>query len=236
LAPTVRGLTRAERSRVPAPLGRLLIDWKSRLAKAPPSLGWMSHALSGREPVLELSRFEDRHHCRLRFTEHDRDSLSEACFGCVGGVPRNRSRLPLELRWLRSTFGACDLIAERSGSAQWRTLADIARSERDALRACGKQLRAHGMVDVLGVEDRWATIRADLPRGADAWVSIYETDGDWLFVDVERDKTIWVGSEWTGQNALTFDIPWRRAVSFVLWRMIDGRSLRPSDFEMLATK
>jgi len=82
--------------------------------------------------------------------------------------------------------------------------------------------------------DPWEELLTEQP-GAGAWVSFYELDGDRLFADIERDRTIWVGGEWTGDWSVEFRVPWRRSLNFVLRQMFERGEIRPNDLEMLAS-
>jgi hypothetical protein len=144
------------------------------------------------------------------------DRLAQGCFGFDaepgGPIPKE---VPRRLAWLRETFGTIDLVAEQSGTAPFgRTFAEVIESE----------LGAH-----------LSSLRSELPADADRWVSLFEINGDWVFADVECNDTVWIGSESTGEAYRRFPVPYSRAASLVLWRLLDGGAVRPVDFEMLVS-
>ena len=133
---------------------------------------------------------------------------------------------------MRETFGTINLVAEQSGTAPmgW-TLAEIEARDRVGTASLAAEFPEHTF------EDAWTHRRTVLPPDASEWVSLYETDGDWLFADITRNETVWLGPEWTGEMATRFAVPWERAAAFVLWRMArltDPGPLRPVDLRMLA--
>jgi hypothetical protein len=160
---------------------------------------------------------------------------------------------------MRRTFGTWSLGPIQSGTAPFgRTLAEIVAHERASRDASEPYRRvvAHELEQVMSrVLQRLAPPPAALaahaaqarsaqddvderftrmPRGSADWVSLYEVDGDWILADIERNETVWLGGEWTGDRITRFDLPWTRAAAFVLWRVLDGGYVRPTDLQMLA--
>lgn len=232
IAPSVFALKTAEQRRVPSRVAQLLESLPATLASAPPPFEWFSEALSERVPVLELSQFDTRAYWHVRWSRPFEDSLAQPCAGCdadpAGPCP---SVVPQPLAWMRSTFGTFGLIAEQSGTAPFgRTLAEVAARERTAAAEIRAALAAYPEL-VSG--EPWHDRFAELPAGADDWISLYEADGDWVFADVVNNATVWVGGEWTGEAALRVPVPWARAASFLLARILAGASVRPDDLHAL---
>ena len=211
-------LTPAERREVPKATLSLFERWDRHAVSLPPSLEWARSTLLSRRPVLERVSCGDRLYWTVRFAPPgDVTRLHEPCFGADGVAlaPRGAA-LPSPLDWLASTFGTCSLVPEQSGTAPW-----------------GRRLRAFREERSLLLPD--PDIEEDaLPDGSDDWLALYEVDGDALFVDPITDRVHWVGSEWTGEPETTLEIGGRAAASFVLWRMLDGGWVRPSDLARLA--
>jgi len=222
LAPSIDELTAAERKRLPARVAKLFESLPKALAKAPAPFDWLPEALAGRYPVLERSTFDEREYWHVRWTGLFDDRLASWCIGC-DAEPSGRcpKAVPEPLAWLRKTFGTFGLNAESaSGTAPFgRTLAEITARERAAFAEMEVSLASEPF--------------AGLPRGAERWISLYELDGDWVFADLEKNDTVWTGLEWTGEQVVRFSVPWKRAASFILWRMLEGGIVTPLDLRML---
>lgn len=208
---TVRALdalTKAERRAVPEGAARLLAEWPDRLAALPPDLAWAQDVLRSRTAVLERARFDDREYWTVRLTGWgDASSLAGPCLGGTGEA--FGAGFPEPLGWLGSTFGTATLVAEQSGTAPF-----------------GRPLASFLANGELLVEQA--------PPGSDGWVALYECDGDAVFADLASGAAYWVGHEWTGEEVTELPIPWPAVAHFVLWRMLDGGWVRPSDLAMLA--
>jgi hypothetical protein len=232
LAPSLDGLTATERKRVPRSLARLAQTFREVIAAAPAPFEWLREAMSDHGPIVECSTFDDREYWHLRWSAPFRDSLAVPCFG-VDANPRGPApaAVPQPLAWLRETFGTIGLIAEQSGTAPFgRTFAEIVTEEREAQATIRASLAQHPGFETA---EPWHDRFAGFPPEATDWVSLYERDGDWVFADVARGATVWVGAEWTGSPESRFAVPWTRAASFILWRMLDGGYVRPIDLRML---
>jgi hypothetical protein len=239
VVPSVDMLTAAEKKCLPPRLAKLFESLPQALAEAPAPVAWMAEALRERPAVLECSRFENpeaahlREYWHVRWSHPFEDSLATACVGCdadpAGRCPPD---VPPALAWLRNTFGTFGLVAEQSGTAPFgRTLGEVAARERASSAAIQAQASLSGFpgLSTEPFDDRFA----NLPRGAERWISLYEADGDWVFADIEKNETRWVGSEWTGEPVTRFAVPWESAASFILSRMLDGRDVRPENLRVL---
>ena len=204
-------LTPAERAELPAALVQTLQAWSGARSSLPPALSWAHDSLRVRRPVLERSQHDDRVYWSLRYAPHgDPQWLKGACLGTATGG-RAGCIAPEPLGWLARTFGTADLCSEWSGTAPW-----------------GLRLRD---IDPRRFFD---DMLPSLPPAALDWWVVYEVDGDWVALDPEAGQLHWLGGEWTGEAAVGLPVPWVRAVGFILWRLLDGGALRPTDLQMLA--
>lgn len=199
--------------------------------QAPRPFTWLADAVSDRVPVLECAQFDDREYWSIRLAHRYIDRLVNPCFGFSGrnDVETSKVELAPPLAWAASTFGTINLVAEQSGSACFgRTLGEVAETD--------DHFAAEAVVDgdAVAAPHDFADIRRDLPRGADEWISLYEADGDWVFADVRLNQTVWVAAEWTGRPYQRIAVPWARAASFILWRLVDGGHVQPIELQMLA--
>lgn len=235
LAPSLDHLTAAERKRIPRLLARLASTSAAVIGAAPAPFEWLREALSGRRAIIESAKLDDREHWHLRWTAPVGDLLADACFG-VDADPRGPTpaAVPRPLAWLRETFGTIGLIAEQSGTAPFgRTFGEIATLEREAQTAIQASLAHYPGFDA-STSGPWHDRFGGFPPEAVDWVSLYECDGDWIFADITRGETVWVGGEWTGAPESRFGVPWTRAAPFVLRRLVEGGYVRPADLQTLA--
>lgn len=204
-----RHLTPRERAEVPEGLVRLTAGWRDLLEAIPPAFAWAWGALQARKPILERAELVgDRVAWSVRLPLYgDLERLEGPCFGCraLEGTPAG---LPEDLGWLASTLGDCFVETDCSGTAPWGIpLGSVADRMFD------------GMLEAL-------------PQEAVDWVVLYEADGDWLCADLVSGRAHWAGTEWTGEPDVGYP-SWRPVMHFVLWRLLDGGFVRPSDLGML---
>ena len=214
LAGDVAALKPGERAELPAETRALFEGW--RALDVPDELAWARGPVRELTPVLERASFDDRVYWSVRLLPFADVKLArEPRFG-ADGVALGDPSLPAPLGWLARTFGTVNVVAEQSGSAPF-----------------GEPLSrwiAEGRVIGYSEDDDGAT----LPPDAADWVLLYEADGDVLCADPATDAAYWLGGEWTGEGLAPLDAGWRAITHFVLWRLLDGGWLRPSDLAMLA--
>ncbi|MBX3271000.1 MAG: hypothetical protein KF729_12115 [Sandaracinaceae bacterium] len=188
-----------------------------RALSVPDELAWARRPLRELQPVLERASFDDRVYWSVRLLPFaDAKLARQPRFG-ADGVALCAATLPPPLDWLARTFGTVNVVAEQSGSAPFG-----APLSRWLVR--GRVLGFAG-----DEEDGGA-----LPPEAAGWVLLYEADGDVLCADPASDAAYWLGGEWTGEPIVPLDAGWRAITHFVLWRLLDGGAVRPSDLAMLA--
>jgi hypothetical protein len=209
LVSAAKHLTSKERSEVPERLVQLTATWRQVWETIPPAFAWARGLLQGCQPLLERAELVgDRVAWSVRLPLHgDVERLAKPCFSCREGDAVSES-LPDEIAWLASTFGDCFVETDCSGTAPWGVPLGSVR---------------HRMFE--------GALEALPPQAVD-WVVLYEADGDWLCADLESGKAHWTGMEWTGQPDVGYP-SWRPVMHFVLWRMLDGGFVRPSDLDML---
>lgn len=202
-----------ERRSCPEGLVAAFHAWPTVWRSTPPALSWAQSSLQARTPVLEHSRFDYRDHWALRFPLHGRpEHLEGPCIGSsVGGLECDA---PGTLGWLARSLGPVNLCSEWSGTSPW-----------------GRRLRDISPGSFL------PEFFEPLPAAAPDWWVLYEADGDWLALDADQQCLHWVGlGEWTGEPDRGFQVPPERVLRFVVWRLLDGGFVRPSDLEMLADR
>lgn len=209
-------LTSAERGELPEATLALFLSWEARLGELPASLAWARDELRARKAVLERACFdEERVHWCVRFPLFGNlELLERPAFG-ADGLSRTQSPLPQPLGWLTQTFGTVSLAPEESGTAPfgWSV---------DAMRRNGGFFFAQ-------------PDSPPPPPESDAWVALYEADGDVLVADLEDGGAFWLGHEWTGDALTDMQLRWDAAAEFIFWRLLDGGHVRPSDLSMLSS-
>lgn len=208
----------SELDELPARTLALFEQWAELRGTVPSSLAWSSELLATREAVLERAAFDDRVYWSVRLARAG--TLGELSRPCIGadGIARGTTDLPAPWSWL-AALGRLDLVAEQSGSSSWgATLSDR---------------RRQGMLPwtVSALDD--GEDGFELPDGSDDWLELYEVDGDVVYADPEGGRVHWVGGEWSGDPITSFDLDWHATAHFILWRMLDGGFVRPTDLEML---
>ena len=212
---TANALTTKERAEVPNATVELFERWRSR-PELPNELSW-SRELWPPRAILERCDFAGRVYWNVLLDSFN-DVSHRALAGPklrADGIARNAKALPTPLDWLARTFGSLSLVPETSGTAPfgWRV---------DAMRASGGFLFSDPDYD------------ARLSPGSESWVALYELDGDAIAANLEDGTASWLGAEWTGDGVTGLRLPWESVLHVVLWRMLDGSFVRPSDLAMLA--